>query len=59
MFFLISAIFSSAMVSIGMRLSEGKIKNNLAMLVMNYGMCTLLSALYAGGELLETGSLWG
>ena len=55
MFFLISAIFSSAMVSIGMRLSEGKIKNNLAMLVMNYGMCTLLSALYAGGELLETG----
>lgn len=48
MLFLCLAIVSSAMVSILMRLSEGKIRNNMAMLVMNYGMCTLLAAGYAG-----------
>lgn len=55
MLYLILALFSSAMVSILMRLSERKIQNNLAMLVMNYVMCTGLSALYAGGGLLEIG----
>jgi len=48
MFYLLLAICSSACVSIFMRLSEGKIHNNIAMLVMNYLMCTLLSAIYAG-----------
>ena len=48
MFHLILAILSSAMVSIGMRLSEGKIRNDLGMLVMNYLMCALLGAGSAG-----------
>ena len=56
MLYLILAIFSSAMVSILMRLSEGKIRNNLAMLVMNYVMCGSLAALYAGEQLLGMGA---
>lgn len=48
MLYLILAIFSSAMVSIVMRLSEGKAENNLGMLVMNYLMCSLLGAGSAG-----------
>ena len=44
MVYLILAIFSSAMVSILMRLSEGKIQYNLGMLAVNYGMCALLGA---------------
>lgn len=43
---LMLAIFSSAMVSVIMRLSETKVKNNIAMLVTNYLMCTVLAALY-------------
>ena len=48
MFYLILAILSSMLVSVCMRLSEGKAKNNISMLAMNYVMCTLLSALYSG-----------
>lgn len=48
MFYLLLAIFSSAMVSIVMRLSDRKVTNNFAMLVMNYLMCSLLSAGSAG-----------
>lgn len=44
MFSLIMAILSSAMVSIVMRISDGKIRNDLGMLVMNYLMCSLLAA---------------
>ena len=52
MIWLLLAILSSAMVSIIMRLSTHKVKNNVAMLVMNYLMCLVLAALYAGvGEL--------
>ncbi len=42
------AIFSSAMVSIVMRCSEGRVKQNFGMLVMNYCMCSLLSGAHAG-----------
>lgn len=45
---LILAIVSSALVSITMRLSETKIKNNLAMLAVNYLMCTFLAWAYTG-----------
>ena len=55
MFYLILAIFSSAMVSILMRLSEGKVKNDRAMLVVNYAVCSILAGIYAGGQLLEVG----
>ena len=43
MFYLLLGFVSSALVSIIMRLSEEKVKNNIGMLVMNYLMCTLLA----------------
>lgn len=45
---LLLAIASSALVSITMRLSETKIKNNLAMLAVNYIMCSFLAWAYTG-----------
>ena len=45
---LLLAILSSALVSITMRLSETKVKNNLAMLAVNYIMCTFLAWAYTG-----------
>ena len=53
MFYLLLAIASSAMVSIIMRLSEGKIKNNVTLLSVNYLMCTAVAGKYA----LEAGPL--
>jgi drug/metabolite transporter (DMT)-like permease len=47
---LILAIFSSAMVSVVMRLSDGKVKYNLGFLTMNYLMCTLLGAVSTGNS---------
>ena len=44
---LLLAIGSSAMVSIVMRLSNGKVKGNVAMLAMNYLMCLTVSAVLA------------
>lgn len=48
MIYLILAIVSSMLVSVTMRLSESHVKNNITMLAMNYFMCTLLSAFFAG-----------
>ena len=48
MLYLILTIASSMLVSVCMRLSEGKAKNNISMLAMNYAMCTLLSLAFAG-----------
>lgn len=45
---LLLAIASSALVSITMRLSESKTKNNIAMLMVNYIMCAVLSWAFAG-----------
>jgi len=45
---LLLAIVSSALVSITMRLSETKIKNNTAMLAANYIMCMILAWAYIG-----------
>lgn len=42
------AIFSSAMVSVIMRLSDRKVTGNIAMLTVNYLMCVVVSAGYAG-----------
>jgi len=44
---LLLAIASSAAVSVTMRLSEGKVRNNIAMLMVNYIMCAALSWAYA------------
>lgn len=48
MFYLILAFCSSAMVSIVMRLSDGKVTNPLGMLAANYVVCSLLAALETG-----------
>lgn len=48
MFYLILAIISSAMVSVIMRFSEGKAHNRIALLVINYAMCTLLGIGFTG-----------
>ena len=45
---LLFAIVSSALVSVTMRLSEGKIKHNTAMLAVNYIMCAFLAWAYTG-----------
>lgn len=52
MIYLILAVLSSTMVSVVMRLSTGKVKNNMSMLAANYVVCTALSAVNAGGHLL-------
>lgn len=48
MLYLILAIASSALVSIIMRLSDRKVTGNIAMLTVNYLMCVVVSAAYAG-----------
>ena len=56
---LLLAILSSALVSITMRFSETKIKNNTAMLAVNYIMCAFLAWAYTGFDswfLTGTGS---
>lgn len=45
---LILAIASSSLISILMRLSTDKVKNNIGMLAMNYIMCLGLSVFYTG-----------
>ena len=45
---LLLAIASSSLVSITMRLSEGRTQNTVPKLMVNYLMCSLLSWLYAG-----------
>ena len=55
--YLLLAIFSSSAIAILMRLSSGKIQNNVAMLAMNYLMCTLLSIGFSGQDsMFPTGS---
>ena len=48
MLYLLLAIVSSMLVSVTMRLSEGRTRNSISMLAMNYLMCTALSACFAG-----------
>lgn len=48
---LLLAVASSALVSLAMRLSESKVRNNIAMLMVNYLMCAGLSWAFAGFSL--------
>ena len=48
MIYLILAVVSSMLVSVCMRLSEGKAKNNISMLATNYAVFSLLSLYFAG-----------
>jgi len=51
MLFLLLAVLSSTMVSVGMRLSTGRISADRGMLGVNYLICSLLGAAYAGFDL--------
>ena len=56
MFNLVLAIISSSLVSIMMRAGEGRAKNNISMLSVNYFICMILSVVYTGGgNLFQTG----
>lgn len=50
--YLLLAIFSSAMISVIMRLSTGKIRSHFSMLAINYLICGILGVLYADFSLL-------
>lgn len=45
---LLLAILSSALVSVAMRISGSKVKNNIAMLMVNYILCAVLAWSYTG-----------
>ena len=47
---LLLAVISSAMVSVIMRLSSGKVSGNMGMLAVNYLMCLVVAGAYAGPE---------
>lgn len=49
--FLLLAIFSNCMISIMMRVSAGKTKQNLSVLASNYLVCCLLGAAYGGFDI--------
>ncbi len=48
MIFLVLAVLSSVLVSVIMRISEKRIRNNVSMLAANYLMCTALAAVFTG-----------
>ena len=50
MIYLILAFCSSALISIVMRLGEGRIQNNISTLAVNYLICLLLSMVYSAGS---------
>lgn len=52
--YLLLAIFCSAMISIGMRLSDGKVSGKFSMLATNYLVCGIMGALYSDFSLLAT-----
>lgn len=54
--YLLLAIFCSAMISITMRCSSGKVGGQFSMLATNYLICGILGALYADFSLLATGT---
>lgn len=58
--YLLLAVLSSAMISISMRLSTGKVRSHFTMVATNYIVCAILGAIYADFSLLSTGnSGWG
>ena len=60
MIYLILAIVGSALISIVMRLSEGKIKGRISMLAANYATCMIMASFYIGwGNMIPTGEKVG
>ena len=61
MLYLLLAIASSAMVSLGMRMSEKYVRNNMVMFTANYAICLAISRFYMGDFRLfapESGMGW-
>ena len=56
MVYLLLGVFCSAMISIIMRLSSGKVSSHFSMLAVNYLICGLLGAFYADFSLLSVPS---
>ena len=55
--YLILAIFSSSLVSIVMRLTKGRVKNEQSLLAMNYLTCILIGGAYMGyGNVVHAGA---
>ena len=48
MIYLILAVLCSVLISVIMRLSTDKVKNNISMLAMNYVMCIFIALLFSG-----------
>lgn len=46
MIYLTGALCCSALIAIAMRFGEGRIKNNISVLAVNYSICLLLSVIY-------------
>lgn len=60
MFYLALAVIGSALISIVMRLSQGKIQGRISMLAVNYVTCMIMASLYIGwGNLVPTGEKVG
>lgn len=54
MLYLLLAIISSTLITLFMRLSEGKLRNNMGMFMMNYIICVLMSRISMGNMELFT-----
>ena len=52
MLYLLLAIVSSTFITVLMRLSEGKSKNDISLLSMNYLSCTVLSFLFMESKVI-------
>ena len=48
MFYLLMAIICSTMITLVMRIGEGKIRNNMGMFMTNYAICVLVSRISMG-----------
>ena len=55
MIYLILAILSSALISVFMRISGDRVKNNISLLAVNYMTCVLVAAADAGWVLIPSG----
>ena len=53
--YLLLAVICSAMISITMRLSAGKVKSQFIMLAANYFVCALLGGIYSDFSLISAG----
>lgn len=56
MFYLLLAITSSTLITLFLRIGDGKIRNNMSMFMTNYAICVLMSRIFMGEMELFTAS---